>query len=397
VADGLLPGDSNNPTTGSGAITAETALKVTQTQIPVRFDASLTIGDDLVAFGTGNFTGVGYVIPSTIPAEATAVPGDYRNAGFAVAGKKLLLFDDEFQLSIYDTTAKTTVPIALAEVFLAPLPGREGLEELSPVVADGLLAITLSRAGEVTDGRMLKLLDVSGTTPVVTPLQNPSVNIAQVAISNQDRVVIAHGGDQFFIYDINDPNAAPRAIDLANQGGILGPFVYGSGHILYVAKDSLLNIRLLNVNTAVATALVLNPGNRDLTLALRGGRYAYFLERNAYDTVSSVYRAAVGTPTTTPFEGGIAGDDPRDNVDPWAGYGGDIAITPNGNWVFISGDEALDATAEYIQVSTAGTAFKAFADGKSFLSGSDVEATDRLVAFKIGAGENTRLAYIQLP
>ena len=103
---GALLADSNSAGTGSGAIEKETALKVTQTQIAVRFDASLKVGDDLIAFGTDNFTGVGYVIPSTKPSEATRIAGAYRNAGFAVAGTKLLLFAAQSKLTVYDTATK---------------------------------------------------------------------------------------------------------------------------------------------------------------------------------------------------------------------------------------------------------------------------------------------------
>ncbi len=382
--------------TVDGAITAQTALDVTKTNIPVRFDASLEVGDDLIVFGTGNLTGVGYIVPSATPTAATFIPGKYRNAGFCLAGKKILLCDDRRQLTVYDTTTRIAVPVPLENVHLTALPDRDQEDRFSPVAVAGTLAITVSESDDVTDGRALKLVDVSGTDPVVTALVNPPVAVTQVVLDEDDEVAIARGGDQFFIYDVTTPTLGPWTIDLSQHGGIAGPFAYDDGYIVYAARDGNQNMRVLNAATGETWALEISPGAAELPLALCGTRYVCFAERNERDFFSVVQRAIIGTPTGALVEGGVPGDDPRDNAHPWAGFGSDVAMAQNGRWAFISGDEAIDVTAEYLQVSTGG-AFQAFADGKEFLPATDVVANDRLVAFKTGVGESTTLAYIALP
>ena len=138
--------------------------------------------------------------------------------------------------------------------------------------------------------------------------------------------------------------------------------------------------------------------------AIHGGTFAYFLNRNALDQYASsavssdvVYRAAFGAvPGTTLSEGGVAGANPADHTPPWAGYGDEVAITPTGSYIFISGNNDIDVNAEFLQVSTGG-AFLHFADGTGFLNATDVDASATLVGFKTGSGETTTLGYIVLP
>ncbi len=376
-------------------LTVQTGLTVTQTEIAVRFDSSIELGDDLIVFGTGNLTGVGYIVPSTDPAAATPIPGEFRNVGFAVAGQKVLLFDDQFQLTVYDTETATATAIDPNIVLLSTLPTHEDQEILSPVVASGTLALTLNRKDEVEDGHVLKLIDLSGAEPVVTSLIDPPTGIAQIAIDGDEQIAVVQGVDHFYVYDLSDPAADPRDIDLSGGLGILGPFVYDAGQILYVVSDTEENIRLVDVETGTVSAPALNPGNRDLPLALHAGTLAYFLKRVPNDTYATIYRGAVVTDAGA-VEGGTADDDPDDNSHPWYGYGSDVAITPNGQRIFISGNEAVDTTTDFLQVSTGGV-FQVFAAGSGYLNATDVEASATLIAFKTGADEDTTLAYIVLP
>ena len=390
--------DTQNTATGDEV---QTDFTVTQTAIPVRFDASLDIGDDLIVFGTGTVTGVSYVVPSTKPAAATAIPGDFASSGFAIVDKKVLLLRSDFHVTVYDTATGTSAEIPSDQVSVPGIPDDESSDIFSPVVADGTLAITQSESDQVTDGRILKVIDVSGAAPVITALNNPPVSlsqgVAQIVISSRDQLVIAYTGDKFFVYDLTNPTSDPRTIDLTLLDGIHGPFTYDNGYVLYVAKSTTQNMRLLKVADGTQIPLTKNPGQRDYDLVVRGGKFAYYLERNAYDTYLNVYRAAVGTvPGPDATEGGSPGADPRTRTHPWAGYGNDAAITPNGQWTFISGDQDINIECEFLQVSTGG-AFKLFANGTGFLNASDVTASDKLVAFKLGANQATTLGYIVLP
>ena len=53
-------GDTGGGDTGGGAVT----LTAVKTSIEVHNSARVSAGDDLVVFGTGAVTGVGYIIPS---------------------------------------------------------------------------------------------------------------------------------------------------------------------------------------------------------------------------------------------------------------------------------------------------------------------------------------------
>lgn len=396
--DGTTDGTGGDGDTGDAV---QTDFTVTKTAIPVRYDASLKIGDDLIVFGTGSLTGVSYVVPSTNPTAATAIPGDFASSGFAVAGKKVLLLSADLHVTVYDTTTGTSTSIPPDQVLVTGKPDSEGEDVFSPVIADGTLAVTQSQADQVTDGRLLKVIDVSGSTPVITSLNNPPVGlsqgVAQLAISSADQLVIAYNGDKFFVYDLTSPTSDPRTIDLAAADGIHGPFAYAGGYIIYVAESSTENIRLLRLSDGTQTPVSKNPGQRDQELAVAGGKLAYFLSRNAYDTYLNVYRSGIGAVTGADVtEGGTAGADPRTCTHPWAGYGNDAAITPDGQWTFISGDQDINVDCEYLQVST-GSAFKLFADGTGFLNASDVTASAKLVAFKIGVNHDTTLGYIVMP
>ena len=401
--------DTDNNTDNTNAVDTNTSdLAVVTTDIPVRFSASLKAGDDLIVFGTGSLKGVSYVVPSLHPVSGIAIAGDYLSSGFAVAGKKVLLIKGESQLTVFDTAAFTPTDVPLDQVYLDSPPDRDDADILSPVIADGNLAVTRNNPDEV-GGTALKLVDVSASTPVVTALKavphGLQISGRQVAIDATDHVVVTFADNRFFVYDLTKTGNDPREIDLSLKGGIHGPFAYAGGYIIYVASDALQNIRLLKLADESVNALTKNPGNRDQALALKNGRYAYFLERNTHDEYSdsatsstTVYRSAIGVvPGVSATEGGVAGADPADSDRPWEGYGEDAAITPNGAYVFISGDEDINVLSELLQVSTSGGAFKHFVDGDGFLSASDVDASAKLAAFKIGQGENTKLGYMILP
>lgn len=392
------PDDNGDDTNGNLGPPVDTSIfTVVTTDIPVRHDASLRVGDDLIVFGTGANTGVAYVVPSTDPTAATAVPGDFRSSGFAVVDKKILLFDSAGQLSIFDTTTEELTPVAADVVTLITLPTNDDEDHLSPVVTHGALAITRNNANAVNDGFMLKVIDVSGEVPVVTPLQNPPVNPGQVAIDADDQRVVTFGGNRFFVYDLTQPAAAPSEIDLTLQGGIAGPFAYDYGHILYVADSFPLNVRLVNVTVGVSIPLTTVPAQRLLSLAIDGGWYAYFLDREAFDIFSVVFRSAIGrVPQTAARVGGVPGGDPDLHDPPFEGYGNDIAIESGGRWIFISGNGGINDRAEFLQVSEGGR-FTPFAANGGFLTASDVDVNAELLAFKTGVGEATTLGYIILP
>jgi hypothetical protein len=74
----LLTPFAGCPLPGGGGGDNLSTLAFVKTAIPVQFDASLKVGNDLIVFGTGPLTGVSYVVPSTNPIAGTAIPGSPR-------------------------------------------------------------------------------------------------------------------------------------------------------------------------------------------------------------------------------------------------------------------------------------------------------------------------------
>jgi len=90
------PGDPNSSTptpTATPTPTPAAGLTIVKTDIPVRHDAGLECGDDLISFETGTpetvNTGISCIVPSTNPTAGTPVTdtGLYDSSDFAVGGR----------------------------------------------------------------------------------------------------------------------------------------------------------------------------------------------------------------------------------------------------------------------------------------------------------------------
>lgn len=386
-------------------------IVVIDSAIPLQFDGSLEVGTDLIVFGTGLLNGVGYVIPSTNPTESIAVPGseDYSSAGFAVTGLTIVMPRTDNGLGIYNTSTTITTYFAPEVVYLDRIPDEENEDMFSPVRADGDYAIIRSDENLATDGAALRLLDLTGD-PTLTALPNPGEGVYQVDISATDMMAIAAGADSFWIYDLTNTAASPTHIDLSTHDGVKpgSKFAYDNGYILYFANTTTGNTRLLRVSDSVTIALDEGPGRTTPGMDLCGGKFGYFVQRSGKvdeisdldlggsDTFSAIYRCATGlAPLTAAELGGPVTGDPRDSDLPWEGFGVDIAIPPRGDWIFLSGDNAVNVETEFLQVSLGG-AFVGIPDG-GYVNATDVVANSNIVAYKTGVGQNTTLGYAVLP
>ena len=386
-------------------------IVVIDSAIPLLFDGSLEVGTDLIVFGTETTAGVAYVMPSTNPTESIDVPGSalYSSTGFAVTGTKIIMPQTDHGLAVYDTSTAITTSFGAEVVYLDRIPDEESEDMFSPVRADGDYAIIRSDPEETLDGVALRLLDLSGD-PTLTALVNPDEGVYQVAIDATDMIAIAAGADSFWVYDLINPSAAPRHIDLSTGDGIKtgSQFAYDDGYILYFAATVVDNTRLLRVADEVVLTLDEGPGRSTLDIALSGGKFAYFVQRSgevdevsntdlgSSDTFSAIYRCATGlVPLTEAELGGPATGDPRDSDLPWEGFGVDIAIPPRGDWIFLAGNNAVNVETEFLQVSLGG-AFVGIPDG-GYVNATDVVANANIVAYKTGVGQSTTLGYAVLP
>jgi len=172
--------------------------------------------------------------------------------------------------------------------------------------------------------------------------------------------------------------------------------IFRAGKV-FSAESGVKNLMELNLATGDVKKLAVNPAN--LAVAARGGTVAYFANRDAKDRSGTEGRLVVmkkgGQPAVV-----VAADkfvDGATKNNGLHGFGNTIALTPDGKRVFISGKDSIGRT-ERLQMFD-GAAIRLFPDASvkpSFLQASDVVVNASFAAFKVGADNNTTLAYIRL-
>lgn len=393
MAPGPGPGAGPGPGPGSGL----DSLNVTKTNIDVRHDARVAVGDGIIAYGTGPFLGVDYIEVGDASGRGVPNGASFLSKHFAVAGKKII-FVSNFQLTVFNTVDQSSSTIPATDIRLQSIP--TGIHSPGSIHADGNFVGTMNSPTDVTDGKRIKVVDVSNAAPQVISFTNdPAVAPTQLAVDATNPHVAVAADDIFYVYDIQAPTAAPMQFDVSGRNGIASDTViqFHNGLILYHDNASFGNARILN--TADGSVMTLNENPAAQTLALRGGKYCYFVDRDSDDSVGTVNRSGVGeVANAAPM---LAGNDQvtsGTNNNGRVGWNQTAAITPNGEHFFLAGIESIGQQ-EWLMHGTGG-AFSlvpdpddASADG---IMASDVTANSSLVGFKHGTNETTQLGYIEL-
>ena len=386
--------NNNNGNDNDNDNNNNTDLTAVITNIAVRHDGRLRAGDDLIAYGTGAVNGVQYIVPSTSPTAGT----DFTNSTnfsakqFEVAGKKLALISN-FLVTIHDTTDGSSHTFDEEDIRVSNVPAGDNAQ--GPLHASGDLVITCSDPTIVNDMVNLKIVDCSQMPPTITGLKNaPDIDgfsaaqIQSARINSTTRKVVGMRNDVFYMWDIDSPDDDPTAFDMAGEGGVgTESFRFDGRYVLFLNGANPAVAKLLDTNTG--NVQTISPASARGQLALNGGKMAMFLNRDANDSTSVVFRSAIGNvpgTTVTPAAG-----DPSP-----LGFGTTAAITPDGSLYFIAGDDDLNVTSEFIQAGTGG-AFAILKNGGNDITGSDVTCSDNTAAFKTGLNNDTKLAYIILP
>jgi len=409
-------GDNGGGDNGGGD---SSALSVVLTSILHHVEGRASAGDDIIVYtateSDGTPGGVDYIVPSAGDTTGRGIPGgpDFNDDSFAVAGKKIALVggptgDDTFKVTIFDTTTGTASEVPLTDVRLVNIPVDP--YDAGHIQADGTYVVTRNDASSVNDGNIIKVIDISGATPVVISFQNPTgVNsgfqIPQVLVDADTNTAVAVTDSAFHVYDITSPASAPTTFDVSGSGGIGADgnqFAYANGVILYIDDTTDENAFYLDVTNAGNTPVQFTQ-NADTTSGrfwLLGAAYGYLWSAPA----SAGLASAIGTiPNAAPTladtsdAGLIAGNTANQGR---FGFGQSIAIgTLNGatTW-FIAGSESI-STPQPLQYSTTGglnwNLVTDPADASGNLKASDVEtnAAGTLLAFKHGVDTDTLLGY----
>ncbi len=398
-------GDVGGDDGGGGDVGGDDGSQVTLTPVKTNIDVHnggrIAVGDDLLVYGYGGFAGVDYIIPSEGDTEGRNLPdGDSFVAGsFAVSGKKIALVSN-FLVTIFDTTTETATAIGENQIRLVNTPS--GIYSQGHIMADGPYIACRNDSGS-NDGSLVAVIDVSGDVPMVIYFTtNPENNVDHIAVDGSAGQVAASAGNVFYIYDINNPTAAPAVYDTTDSGGIGDNiFTLDGGYIFYEDAEAFGNARFLDVADGSITTLTQNPATGEQ--CHNADTYVYFVDRDSEDSNGGDARSGVGAVPAA--DASLAGDTQIDGSttnNGFLGWSQACSVTPDGAYAYISGMGSI-GSGEFLQVSTGG-AFSLIADpdGSSQygLPGTDVATSATLVGFKTGdgttAGSSTKVGYIIL-
>jgi hypothetical protein len=348
------------------------------------------------------FAGVDYIIPSAGDTAGRGLPdGDSFVAGsFAVAGNKIALVSN-FLITIFDTATESATAIGEEQIRLVNTPS--GIYSQGHPTADGPY-IACRNDPSSNDGNMVVVIDVTDDVPVILSFTtDPETSVSHIAVDAAAGQLAAAAGDSFYIYDINDPAAAPVVYDTSDVGGIGDNiFTLDGGFIFYEDDEAFGNATFLDTTDGSITQLTENPAAGEQ--CHNGGIFTYMVDRDSEDSNGNDSRGGIGTVPGP--SAALAGDTPIDGSTTNNGFHGwsqACSVMPGGALAFLSGKGSI-GSGEFLQVSTGG-GFSLIVDpdGSSpyGLPGTDVVTSGTLVGFKTGAGttagSSTKVGYIILP
>ncbi len=402
-------GDGDGPTEDQALIKTQISAGLISGAL-VRIQA----GDDLVVFETSETSTdmLAFIVPTqsdSMTNSASEIPGGttlYGVGNWIVVGKKVALVRSNNTVAIYDTTTPSVSPVDLSagEITLAPLPTAP--YQAGHMTSDGQFIAVLTDMFEVDDGNAIKVIDVSGATAEITSFPNPEEpgSPVQVAVNADSRQVAAYWGNSIYVFDIDDPATGPLVFTF-NLGSPLGDFhaqnpaqmQFDGPYILYRASSEGTTSLLNTVEGTVTNLTADAEFSMTLPVAMNGQSFLYFPSSESVDQIFSgatVTRSAIGT-TIAPASLTLADQlgtievtrsdclDGREQGK--IGYGSKMAITPDGEQWFISGEGAVDEDIDYLQMSVGGE-FSLFEDPEDeshsgYVMASDVSASANTVAF----------------
>lgn len=349
-------------------------FKLEITNIETRNDTAIAAGEDLIVFGTGFPTGVQYMkVGDTQPRE---IPGGetYNSKVFGVCGTKIVLVK-KTQVVVYDTKTDKLTEIPQADVSLYNVDAK-----LLPT--DGFLIGTASRSTAVTDGTIIKVIDVSGDAPKIIPIKNADYLDSEVTSISLDArrgtMAISARSKKLIAAAKIAPLANQHVFDMSDYRGVGSQQIFIEGDwVTYADEDW--KVRLLDLEKgtpkAVTDQAFPRAGNG---FFVRKGRLAV---ATTAEKVGSRYRFAIGdladSPSIVPGTG-----DPITGTSGALGMAGSAAIAID-KTVFIAGTpgdsigvgEHLQVLVDRQWIPIPGTNGKAIA-------ASDVTTSMGLLAFK---------------
>ncbi|MBL8880758.1 MAG: hypothetical protein JNG88_16715 [Phycisphaerales bacterium] len=383
--------DTTTPTQVSGAV---------KTSIAMHVQAKILAGDDMVVFGTGATSGVGFIVPSAGDTTAREIPNsdNFRSYSFAVGNDNIFLVDGNFQVTVYNTTGGSSTTFDAGDIRLKNIPSSAG--DSGHIQADGAYCATLCEESETDDGNILKVIDTSSGTPtVISFTQNPAdfaEGWEQVAVNAATQTVVAVIQDEIYLYDITQPTAEPVLFEPGDNGVGSTQIAFDGTYVVFQDDAGSPSTFILDTGTGTVTPLTNNPSAGPV--ACNGGSFGYFVNMSADDSNGSDYRGGIGTSpgpgaTLATVDDFIDGSTTNNGQ---FGFGQTMSISPNGDLWVMGGSENV-GSGEYLQVND-GSGWSLFADSSNDYGcpGTDVSISGNTIAFKSGSGSDTVVAYFIL-
>ena len=331
----------------------------------------------------------------------TPIPdsNNYSSKFFVAIGTKILLGTPDYTMAVYDTATGKMTEIPEDKVQLRNINGSSFLGGSIQKGGNYAAVITDTTGG---DNSAIKVLDVSGDEPKVIRFEasgeteDAEMIYRHVAIDAKTGMVAGAGSNNYEIrvYDINNPEKAPKVFDLKPYKGVSKyQMVFDNGKILFQSGETKEKAVLLDVASGKFTDM----SEAVYGMAMAGGKFVYFANRGSTDYHGISSRAAVGTIGSQPKF--VAGKKPiaTSANNGIVGFGSTAAITPDGKHIFVAGLDDVGQTERLQKYSGAKFVTQRDAAAKpAFLAATDVVASSKIVAFKIGRNNQTKLGYMKL-
>lgn len=350
------------PPVNSAGRVGLTVVKLTTTTTTDRGPA---VGDGVIAFNAlGNSVLAWIKVGETTPKEVPAPSGmDNDSEAFHFSGKKLVIRDrTSGSLYVFDTETETVKAMPSSSINMGSSIGPNLWE------VDGNLVATINATVTTTDGagQKIKIVNISDINNyVITPFTfEPIASISGVDIDTTAGRMIVRAGTQFFLYQVANPTAAPQEFTRGVlEGGTGDSDIQIQGNsVVFFDNDE--NFTLLDLSTGQFSQPARNPGRANRGVSFEESRFAFFAQETSDDgnSISVLNRCLTGTPTTLnslvdPTGTFVNGEDATDGR---VGFGAAADVSPDGKYVFVSGETIVDVSVqERLSVSTDGGEFKA--------------------------------------
>ncbi|MEM6470939.1 MAG: hypothetical protein AAF802_15380, partial [Planctomycetota bacterium] len=229
-------------------------FKLTVSDVETRTDTGFAVGEDLVVFGTGFPSGVKYLKAGENTAREIPQGETFSSTVFRVCGKKIIL-TKRTSVFVFDTETEKLTPIPTTEVCL--YDGRESL-----IRSNGYLVATVNAATKVSDGNIIKVIDVSGENPVIIPIKNANYvdrDVVSVAVDAKNgHVAVASRQQKLVTAAKIAPLADQYLYDVAEYRGVASfDITIENNVVFYVDEDY--KVRALDLNTTSPKAVTQEP------------------------------------------------------------------------------------------------------------------------------------------